>query len=50
MEQKVGNFGDAAGFSCMGGKILATSEGNTALAQAHHLAFTRWVDWMLAQP
>jgi N-acetylmuramoyl-L-alanine amidase len=31
-------------------QILATSEGNTALAQAHHLAFTRWVDWMLEQP
>jgi len=24
--EKVGNFGDAAGFSCMGGKLLATSE------------------------
>ena len=24
--EKVGNFSDAAGFSCMGGKILATSE------------------------
>jgi N-acetylmuramoyl-L-alanine amidase len=31
-------------------QILATAEGNTALAQAHHLAFTRWVDWMLEQP
>ena len=31
-------------------QILATSEGNTALAQTHHLAFTRWVDWMLKQP
>jgi dTDP-4-amino-4,6-dideoxygalactose transaminase len=25
--RKVGQFGDAAGFSCMGGKLLATSEG-----------------------
>ncbi|MHB9032632.1 MAG: DegT/DnrJ/EryC1/StrS family aminotransferase [Anaerolineae bacterium] len=25
--KKVGTFGDAAGFSCMGGKLLATSEG-----------------------
>ncbi len=24
--KKVGNFGDAAGFSCMGGKLLATTE------------------------
>src|SRR5687768_4058477 len=24
--ERVGNFGDAAGFSCMGGKLLATSE------------------------
>jgi len=31
-------------------QIVATAEGNTALAQAHHLAFTRWVDWMLKQP
>jgi N-acetylmuramoyl-L-alanine amidase len=28
-------------------QILANEEGNTLLAQAHHLAFTRWVDWML---
>jgi N-acetylmuramoyl-L-alanine amidase len=31
-------------------QILATAEGNTALASAHHTAFTQWVDWMLAQP
>jgi N-acetylmuramoyl-L-alanine amidase len=30
-------------------QILATSEGNTALAQAHHVAFLRWVTWMLSQ-
>jgi hypothetical protein len=30
-------------------QILATSEGNTDLAQVHHVAFTRWVAWMLAQ-
>jgi N-acetylmuramoyl-L-alanine amidase len=28
-------------------QILATTEGNIALAQAHHRAFLRWVDWML---
>jgi N-acetylmuramoyl-L-alanine amidase len=31
-------------------QILATTEGNTALAKAHHNAFTRWVEWMLAHP
>ncbi|MBN1582172.1 MAG: N-acetylmuramoyl-L-alanine amidase, partial [Anaerolineae bacterium] len=30
-------------------QILATSEGNAALAQMHHTAFTRWVAWMLSQ-
>ena len=31
-------------------QILATTEGNIALAQAHHRAFVRWVDWMLQAP
>jgi N-acetylmuramoyl-L-alanine amidase len=31
-------------------QILATTEGNIALAQAHHRAFTKWVDWMLQAP
>jgi N-acetylmuramoyl-L-alanine amidase len=31
-------------------QILATAEGNIALAQAHHAAFTRWVNWMIEQP
>jgi N-acetylmuramoyl-L-alanine amidase len=30
-------------------QILATSEGNVALAQVHHTALTRWVAWMLGQ-
>ena len=30
-------------------QILATTEGNVALAEAHHIAFTRWVAWMLSQ-
>ncbi len=30
-------------------QILATAEGNARLAEAHHRAFTRWVEWMLAQ-
>jgi dTDP-4-amino-4,6-dideoxygalactose transaminase len=29
--KRVGGFGDAAGFSCMGGKLLATSEGGYLL-------------------
>jgi N-acetylmuramoyl-L-alanine amidase len=29
-------------------QILATAEGNIALAQVHHSAFTRWVAWMLS--
>ena len=29
--RKVGRFGDAAGFSCMGGKLLATSEAGYAI-------------------
>ena len=28
-------------------QILATTEGNVALAQVHHEAYTRWVEWML---
>lgn len=28
-------------------QILATTEGNVALAKVHHIAFTRWVAWML---
>jgi N-acetylmuramoyl-L-alanine amidase len=31
-------------------QILATTEGNVLLAKVHHLAFRRWVDWMLARP
>jgi N-acetylmuramoyl-L-alanine amidase len=29
-------------------QVLATEEGNVLLAQAHHQAWTRWVEWMLA--
>jgi N-acetylmuramoyl-L-alanine amidase len=29
-------------------QILATEEGNVLLAGAHHVAFTQWVAWMLA--
>lgn len=32
--RKVGSFGDAAGFSCMGGKLLATSEAGYMLANS----------------
>jgi hypothetical protein len=28
-------------------QILANEEGNVLLADVHHLAFTRWMDWML---
>jgi N-acetylmuramoyl-L-alanine amidase len=28
-------------------QILATAEGNVLLAEAHHVAFERWVSWML---
>jgi N-acetylmuramoyl-L-alanine amidase len=31
-------------------QILATTEGNVLLARAHHVAFHRWVEWMLAEP
>jgi N-acetylmuramoyl-L-alanine amidase len=31
-------------------QVLATTEGNVLLAQAHHAAFQRWVAWMLAGP
>ena len=30
-------------------QILATTEGNVLLAEAHHRAFHRWVAWMLEQ-
>jgi N-acetylmuramoyl-L-alanine amidase len=30
-------------------QILATSEGNVALAGVHHVAFVRWVEWMLRE-
>ncbi len=30
-------------------QVVATTEGNVALAEVHHLAFTRWVEWMLAR-
>jgi len=29
-------------------QVLATEEGNVLLAQAHHRAWTHWVEWMLA--
>jgi N-acetylmuramoyl-L-alanine amidase len=29
-------------------QVLATEEGNILLAQVHHEAFTRWVEWMVA--
>jgi len=29
-------------------QVLATTEGNALLAQAHHAAFHQWVEWMLA--
>jgi N-acetylmuramoyl-L-alanine amidase len=29
-------------------QILANEEGNILLAEVHHAAFTRWVEWMLA--
>lgn len=29
-------------------QVLATEEGNVLLAQAHHQAWTRWVEWMLS--
>jgi N-acetylmuramoyl-L-alanine amidase len=29
-------------------QIVATVEGNVLLAQAHHVAFQKWVEWMLA--
>ena len=29
-------------------QVLATEEGNILLAEVHHLAFTQWVNWMLA--
>jgi N-acetylmuramoyl-L-alanine amidase len=29
-------------------QVLATEEGNVLLAQAHHQAWNRWVEWMLA--
>ncbi len=32
--EKVGRFGDAAGFSCMGGKLLATSEAGYMLTRS----------------
>ena len=28
-------------------QVVATVEGNVLLAQAHHMAFQRWVEWML---
>jgi N-acetylmuramoyl-L-alanine amidase len=30
-------------------QVLATAEGNELLAGAHHLAFHRWVDWILQE-
>jgi len=44
--QKVGNFGDAAGFSCMGGKILATSEAGY-MVTPHEKVF--WTATMMCQ-
>jgi len=44
--QKVGNFGDAAGFSCMGGKILATSEAGY-MVTPHEKVF--WTAAMMCQ-
>jgi N-acetylmuramoyl-L-alanine amidase len=29
-------------------QILANEEGNILLAEVHHVAFTRWVEWMLS--
>ena len=29
-------------------QVVATTEGNVLLAQAHHAAFLQWVEWMLA--
>jgi hypothetical protein len=30
-------------------QLLATVEGNVLLAEAHHRAFSQWVDWMLTE-
>ena len=35
--RKVGQFGDAAGFSCMGGKLLASSEGGYMVTPHEHV-------------
>jgi len=42
--RKVGTFGDSAGFSCMGGKLLATTEGGYMVAR------TKDIFWRAALP
>lgn len=37
---RVGGFGDAAGFSCMGGKLLATSEAGYLVTRRHDVYWT----------
>lgn len=44
--RKVGSFGDAAGFSCMGGKLLATTEAGYLLAPNEE---TYWKACLLSQ-